>query len=99
MSRPKPPKIATANDLLEGDVVYFTPEGTWSRTHEEAAVADTPEAAAELLDRASGRALEVVGVYLADATLAGGAPRPVHFREIARTRGPSNYPHGKQAEV
>jgi len=26
-----------------------------------------------------------------------GRPEPVHFREVFRTRGPSNYFHGKQA--
>jgi hypothetical protein len=26
-------------------------------------------------------------------------PEPVHFREAFRTRGPSNYRHGKQADL
>lgn len=38
----------------------------------------------------------VVGVYLADAKLGPKGPEPIHFREAFRTRGPSNYRHGKQ---
>ncbi|MEO1198269.1 MAG: DUF2849 domain-containing protein [Pseudomonadota bacterium] len=99
MARAFKPKIATANDLLEGDVVYFTQEGTWSRRHSDAEVAQTESAAALLLARAQGHPLKVVGPYLADVTLAGdGTPEPAHFREAFRTRGPSNYFHGKQAE-
>ena len=33
MSRKFLPKVATANDLLEGDVVYLTPHDGWSRDH------------------------------------------------------------------
>ena len=97
MARKFLPKVATANDLLEGDVIYFTPRGAWSREHSEAALAETPEAADALLERASADP-NAVGVYLADAERRGGAPAPVHFREAFRTRGPSNYFHGKQAE-
>ena len=38
----------------------------------------------------------MVGVYLADARLGPNGPEPIHFREAFRTRGPSNYAHGKQ---
>ena len=89
-------QIVTANDLLEGDVVYFTASGGWSRDHGDAALAETPEAAEALLSRASAFPDKVVGVYLADAVARDGVPVPVHFREEFRTRGPSNYRHGKQ---
>lgn len=98
MARKFLPQVATGNDLLEGDVVYFTPAGGWSRDHAEAAVAETPEAAEALLKRAAGFPQAVVGVYLADARIEAGRPAPVHFREVFRTKGPSNYFHGKQAE-
>lgn len=94
------PKVATGNDLLEGDAIYFTPEGQWSRLHGDAKVADTPERADALLAEAEAFPGSVVGVYLADVqTGEDGRPTPVHFREAFRTRGPSNYFHGKQAEV
>jgi len=41
----------------------------------------------------------VTGAYLADAKMGDNGPEPTHFREAFRTRGPSNYPHGKQAEA
>jgi hypothetical protein len=99
MARPFIPQIATGNDLLEGDVVYFTAQGSWSRDHGDAAVAASAEAGEALLARASAFPNQVVGVYLADcAEGPDGRPVPVHFREAFRTRGPSNHPdHGKQA--
>jgi len=98
MARKFLPKVATGNDLLEGDVVYFTEAGDWTREHAEAAVARDEAAAEALLKAASAFPNQVVGVYLADTELHNGRPAPVHFREIFRTRGPSNYFHGKQAE-
>lgn len=100
MARAFKPQMATGNALLEGDVVYFTAAGDWSRDIVDAAVAASPEAAADLLARAQKFPNEVVGVYLADVALDdSGRPSPAHFREDFRTRGPSNYPWlGKQAE-
>jgi len=100
MARKFAPKMATANDLLEGDVVYFTKAGDWSRAIGDAALAVNQEAADELLARASKFPNQVVGVYLVEAGIDPcGCAAPVHFREVFRTRGPSNYPqHGRQAE-
>ncbi|WP_112321112.1 DUF2849 domain-containing protein [Oceanibium sediminis] len=98
MARKFLPQVATANDLYEGDVIYFTPQGGWTRDLSDAAVAHDPEAAEALLKAASAFPLQVVGVYLADVEVVDGRPAPVHFREVFRTRGPSNYFHGKQAE-
>jgi len=99
MSRPYPAKVLTANDLRLGDVVYWTHDGTWSRQHHEAELfTDEARANAELA-RAAAQSLIVVGVYLADAKQGPNGPEPTHFREVFRTRGPSNYAHGKQVEV
>lgn len=96
MPRAFTPKVVTANDLVAGDVVYLAASNAWVRSLEEADVLKE-EADAELrLIEASARTGEVVGVYLADVTLAAGQPRPAHFREAFRASGPSNYPHGKQ---
>ena len=61
---------------------------------------EAARAAAELLARAQSCPDKVVGPYLVDAAIdAQGRAAPAHFREVFRTRGPSNYPeHGRQAE-
>lgn len=100
MARTVYPKVLTANHLLEGDVIYLTPTGEWSRWHAEAKLFDDPKEAEAALIKAQGQAHTLVGAYLADARPGqDGKPEPVHFREAFRTRGPSNYKeHGKQAE-
>lgn len=99
MSRRFLPKVVTANRLREGDVVYLTADDRWSPHHHEAElIAD--EAQANLrLHFAAAQKLLVVGAYLADAKPGPNGPEPVHFREEFRTRGPSNYLHGKQADL
>lgn len=98
MARKFTPKVLTANDLRLGDVVYMTAAGAWTRCHGEAELLED-EADAELrLLAAQGQANIIVGPYLADAKAGPDGPEPVHFREAFRTRGPSNYRHGKQAD-
>ncbi|MCV6597292.1 MAG: DUF2849 domain-containing protein [Mangrovicoccus sp.] len=98
MSRRFTPKVVTANDLFKGDVIYLTEDDTWSRDHRDAEFIED-EAHAEIrLIFASQQAGQVVGAYLADATTGPDGPEPVHFRESFRAKGPSNYPHGKQAD-
>ncbi|RED12967.1 DUF2849 domain-containing protein [Pontivivens insulae] len=97
MPKPFKSQIVTANDLMMGDVIYLTPEGGWSRDHADAIVATSQDEADELLAQAQAQQLKIVGPYLAEAVLDdAGRPGPVHFREAFRTRGPSNYHHGKQ---
>jgi hypothetical protein len=100
MARKFQPQMATGNDLIEGDVVYFTSVGTWSRDIGEAALAVNQEAADDLLKRALTDKHRIVGIYLVEAAIDDfGRASPAHFREEFRTRGPSNYPqHGRQAE-
>jgi hypothetical protein len=98
MSRRFTPKVVTANALIEGDVVYLTEDDRWSRNHHEAElIEDEAHAQLRLLD-AQSQHQRVVGAYLADAKPGRNGPEPVHFREAFRTRGPSNYRHGKQAQ-
>ncbi len=96
MPRAFTPKVVTANALLEGDVVYLTKQGHWTRKHEEADLIEDQATADIRLIEAQALAHEVVGPYLADAIKGADGPEPVHFREAFRTRGPSNYAHGKQ---
>jgi hypothetical protein len=97
MSRAFTPKVATSNHLRDGDVIYFARAG-WTRELAEACVAETPEEADLLLSEAGSYPDETVGVALIEVALVDGTPTPTHFREHFRTRGPSNYFHGKQAE-
>lgn len=93
------PKTVTANDLREGDAVWLTADNRWTRYHTDAElIEDEAHAQLRLLfaQRQSGL---VVGAYLADARHGPHGPEPVHFREAFRARGPSNYAHGKQADV
>ncbi|TVP72023.1 MAG: DUF2849 domain-containing protein [Rhodobacteraceae bacterium] len=92
------PSVVTANDLFEGDVIYLTDAGTWSRLHAEAALFTDPQAADAALEQASAQSDRLVGAYLAPARMGPNGPEPAHFREAFRARGPSNYAHGKQAE-
>ncbi|UWQ61334.1 DUF2849 domain-containing protein [Leisingera caerulea] len=96
MPRPFTPKVITANDLLEGDVIYFTAQDTWTRELSEAElITDEAEAQLRLLE-AEKQNIKIVGAYLADAKAGPNGPEPTHFREEFRRTGPSNYFHGKQ---
>lgn len=99
MPRDFTPKVVTANALIEGDVVYLTRDDRWTRLMSEAElITDEAEAQVRLL-MAQAQTETVVGVYLAEAKAGANGPEPVHFREAFRRTGPSNYRHGKQAEL
>lgn len=96
MSKPFTPKVITANHLLSGDVIYFTAENSWSVSHADAVLMTEKDTAQHQLSKAALDTRIAVDPYLADARLnADGNPEPTHFREIFRSKGPSNYPHGK----
>ena len=97
MSRKFTPKVVTANALLEGDVVYLTEDDRWTRHHREAELIEDEAHGDIRLLFAQAQSQLVVGAYLADARQGPDGPEPVHFREAFRSRGPSNYAHGKQA--
>jgi len=93
-------KVVTANDLLAGDVIYFTEMDGWTRNHREAAQYYEESTAKAALQRAAGQPEIAVGVYLADFAKGGdGQPRPAHFREKFRVNGPSNYALGALGDV
>jgi hypothetical protein len=97
MSRTLTPKVVTANRLLEGDAVWLTANGHWSgNIHDAEFITDVAISELRLLDAAT-QAHVIAGAYLADAIMGEKGPEPTHFREEFRTRGPSNYAHGKQA--
>lgn len=93
------PKVVTANRLREGDVVYLTADDRWTLLHNEAELIEDEAHAQMRLLHAAAQKLLVVGAYLADAKMGANGPEPTHFREAFRTRGPSNYLHGKQTDL
>ena len=99
MPREFTPKVVTANALIEGDVVYLTTDDTWTRRLSEAEVMTEEDYAQLRLLQAEGQPELVVGPYLADVAAGENGPEPTHFREDFRRTGPSNYKHGKQAEL
>jgi hypothetical protein len=100
MARAFTPKVITANALIEGDVIYLTDAGDWTRRLEDAVLLHDEADAQLRLIEAEAQAGVAVGVYLADAAAdPEGRPAPTHFREEFRRTGPSNYFHGKQAEL
>ena len=99
MARAFTPKILTANDLLEGDAIYWTAQKIWSRQFHEAQVFASEDRAEEALKAAQSQPHIAVGAYLTDAKEGPNGPEPVHFREVFRTKGPSNYNHGKRVEA
>jgi hypothetical protein len=96
MARAFTPKVLTANRLLEGDVIYLGSNGKWVSNHSNAALFTDESLANTALADAAAQPDFLVGAYLANAELRNGQPTPTHFREEFRTRGPSNYDHGKQ---
>ncbi len=99
MSRGFTPKVVTANRLLEGDNVWLTEDDRWALTMNEAELIDDEAHAAIRLLFAQAQRNVVVGAYLVDAKAGPHGPEPTHFRETFRTRGPSNYAHGKQVDL
>lgn len=94
-------QVATANRLVDGVVVYLTPDGRWSEWIDDARIAEGDDEGEKLLAAAtpSVAARIVVEPYLIEVTDEGGAIRPARYREIIRASGPSNRTDlGKQAE-
>ena len=92
------PKFVTANNLLDGGVIYLGANDRWVRHFEQAAVFETADASDQALERATAQSNIAVGPYLAEAVSQDGVISPFHFREDFRRDGPSNYSHGKQEE-
>lgn len=84
------PQIISANDLLEGDVVYLTQSGDWSRHITEAQLVKDATEGEAALARAD-QPESVVGPYLLPVAIdASGQVVPVHFREQFREHGPTH---------
>ena len=98
MARSFPPSVLTGNRLREGDAVWLTPGGSWTTVMTQAELFTDEARATARMAEVKRTDLDVVGIYLVAAELGPNGPQPVHFREEFRTKGPSNYPHGKQED-
>ena len=78
-------KIVTGNDLVTGDVVWWTGEG-WSRHVEHAVDVDGQGDAILAQEEAARR---VNGPYLIQAEMTDAGPRPAHIKDRIRAIGPT----------
>lgn len=94
-------QAVTANRLTDGEVVYFRRNG-WVEDFAEAEIADGPEAAEALLQRATPDDMEafILDPYLFEVSRDKNGCRPVSVREAIRAKGPTvRKDLGKQAEA
>lgn len=78
-------KLLTGNDLVSGDVIWWTGSG-WSRHVAEAADVGS---AGEALAKVEEAARRVNGPYVIEATLTPEGPRPAHIKDRVRALGPT----------
>ncbi len=89
MTKTNTSQILSANDLLDGRVIYLAEGRTWNRSLDAALVMKPGAEAQHLLTHAEGQPNTVVGPYLINVTLQGsGTPRPFHLRDRIRAGGP-----------
>ncbi|HEU0221501.1 MAG TPA: DUF2849 domain-containing protein [Paracoccaceae bacterium] len=82
MARAFVPVVLTANDLIEGDTVWWTAAG-WSRDLAEALVFEAPEPA-EAAEAALITDIAVVGLYRVEVRPGPHGPLPTLRREQIR---------------
>jgi hypothetical protein len=90
-------RALTANRLLDGVVVFWSPSG-WIEPFPEAELFESAEAADKVLAEAKTQTRTLVDPYLIDVRFDDGRPVPVSYRERVRALGPTVHPDmGKQA--
>ena len=82
-------QIISANDLMDGDVVYLDADGGWTRALSNAALITDKERAKTLLAEAKRQPGTVIDPYLLDVIAEPGRTTPMHIRERLRESGPS----------
>jgi hypothetical protein len=80
-------KVLTANRLVDGVVVYLSPDGRWTHDFAQAARL-APEAAADALGQAQAQPRMLVGPYLVEVDGQTVEPRE-RLRETIRAEGPT----------
>jgi hypothetical protein len=100
MSRRFTPKVVTANALVEGDVVYLTADDRWSRDmhHEAELIEDEAEARCGCCTRTRSATWSSAPIWPTPAPARAAPSRCISARRSAPA-APSNYAHGKQADL
>ena len=91
----------TANRLLDGEVVYLTPDRGWSALLDDCCVVADADAGTDLL-AAGARAVQdrlIVDPYLFAIEIEDGRISPLGRREIIRAAGPSVRPDLRRQTV
>ena len=78
-------KVLSGNDLLTGDVTWWTGSG-WSKAVNDAAPVRDDATVIAASEQTAGR---VVGAYVVDATRDADGVRPSHIKERIRALGPT----------
>ena len=91
-------KVLTANNLKNGEVVFWN-GGRWAVRFHDSERFEGEDEAPRALAAAEAQPTVVVAPYLIDVEQIEGHWTPTAFRERLRALGPSNHPqHGKQAD-
>lgn len=94
-------EILTANNLIDGEVVFLTSDKSWSKDIDLAHKATSAEEAEALMaiGEKAEMSCEVVGLYLVGVDELDGKLKADHIRERIRTLGPTvRQDLGKQSE-
>jgi hypothetical protein len=94
------PAVLTANDLIEGDAVWWT-GAAWSRDIARARVATSPEAAEKLALLGATPLMEAsaVGPYTVEVEILAGKPTPISRRERIRADRTPTFAYGQAAQA
>lgn len=93
-------KVLTANRLIDGEAVWYTPSHQWAESISGAEIARDKEHEEKLdaIGKAAFAANQVLDVELIDVQLVDGQIVPTRLRERIRAAGPTNRTDlGKQA--
>jgi hypothetical protein len=85
----EPFKILTGNDLLTGDVTWWTGSGWSTAVNDAVALHDNSPENIGAIITAEENACRVVSAYAIDATRDAGAVRPAHIKDRVRALGPT----------
>lgn len=82
--------LISANDLVQGTIVYLTESSQWDRSITSARKIEDHETATAVLTDIELTQQSVVSPYIVNATLSPeGNPMPTHFRDQFRESGPT----------